>query len=184
MPDEPSDPPDPEAPEFDGFELTAVDAAGPGGQQFWRRIEHGEVVPDLVMRSAVRDLMPVEREEGWARGPGTVGPPRNWERPHDIDEAVEELNPQFVLRNLHRHEMDAWPNALWWKVAQVRTTIAEAASEIDRARAAGTQEREGALLNTLSYDEVAALKRAHEELTLHTPWAEFQWRRGPRGQDV
>lgn len=184
-----SAPPD-EIPPFDGFELTAVDPAGPGGDGFWKRIEHGEVVPKQLVRSVMRDLMPAEREEQWARGPGVVGPPRHWDRPSDIDEAVQERNPQFVLRNLHRHEMDAWPHDLWWQVKQVRTTLTEAASDIDEARAAGGRtgpndpnDPDSAWLEPLSYDQVADLKREHQQLTLHTPWSEFDWRRGPTTPD-
>jgi hypothetical protein len=175
-----------QTPEFEGFRLTAVDAAGPGGPGFWRRIEHDGVVPEGVVRSAIRDLMPEEREESWARGPGAVGPPVRWERPHDIDEAVEQRNAQFVLRNLHRHEMDAWPHDLWWSVTRVRTTLAEAATDVERARQAGGSTRrdvQEALLDAPSYTQLLSLKQEHVELMRDTPWAEFDWRRGPRRKD-
>lgn len=174
--DDPSD----EAPEFEGFSLRAVDAAGPGGQRFWRRIEHAEVVPPVTLTSVIRDLFPEAREEEWARGPGAVGPPTRWQRPSDVEEAMEEQNPQFCLRNLHRHEMDAWPNDLWWQIKQVRTTLAEVEAELEPSRTAVTFKRGGSLLEQMSYDRIVALKNEHQALTLHTQWSGFTWRRGPR----
>ena len=168
-------------PDFDPFRVTAVDPAGPGGAAFWRRLAHDDVVAKPTLRSVFRDLISEERERDWVQGPGVVGPPRSWERPGEIDKALDERTPQFCLRNLHRHEMDAWPNDLYWTFARVRTTPAEAGEDIAASRTGGGQGPP--LLGTPSYAEMGDLKRSHQELTLPTSWRDFSWRRGPNAED-
>ena len=168
---------EPALPELEPFEIRAVDPEGPISPALRRRLDHAGVVPPLTMRSAIRDLVSQERVGRWVRGPGSVGVERRWEVPHDIDDALEERTPQNCLRNLYRHEMDAWPDDLWWQFSHVRTTLAEAAAEAAPARAAHLDPP--ALLEELSYAALPSLKRTHQDLTLRTDWSTFDWRRGP-----
>lgn len=147
---------------------------------FWRLVRHDHVVPEAGVPSALRDLVSAERLEA-LEGPGVLGEPVRYRRPHDLDDLLEERSPQFCLRNLERYEKDAWVDDLWWTTTELRDTPAKLAALLAPVHRADQGERELTFLERQSREVIAELREERLDLLERTEWRAFTWRRGPRG---